>query len=229
MTRRPALNVNRIIEAAVRTADRGGLARVSMRNVSRELGVEAMSLYHHLAGKDALLDGLADWVFTQIETPDPRQLWRPAMVERAASARQAMSQHPWALGLIESRRTPGPALLGHHEAVLACLRNNGFTYALAAHAHSAIDAYVFGFVLAELNLPFDADEGAEGFVREIQPQVSPERYPHLVQMMAELVIDQGFDYAREFEFGLDLILDGLGRCLAGTALPVPHSQEGPDR
>src|SRR5918992_437659 len=100
MPQRPALSPERVIEAAVQVADGGGLGMVSMRNVGKELGVEAMSLYHHVAGKDALVDGLVNWVFTQIELPDPHRLWRKAMVDRAASARRVLSQHPWALGLI---------------------------------------------------------------------------------------------------------------------------------
>ena len=156
---RPALTRDRVVDAAVRVADRGGLAHVSMRNVGRELGVEAMSLYHHVAGKDALLDALADRVYGEIALPAPDLPWRPAMADRAASARAVLAAHPWALGLIESRRDPGPALLRHHDTVLGCLRRNGFSVALAAHAFSVIDAYVYGFVLTEVNLPFSPGEG----------------------------------------------------------------------
>ena len=214
MARRPALNQDRIIDAAVRVADRGGVGHVSMRNVGKELGVEAMSLYHHLAGKDALLDGLAGWIFTQIELPDPHDPWRRAMVDRAASARRALSQHPWALGLIESRRSPGVGLLRHHESVLACLRHNGFSVVLASHAFSAFDAYVFGFVLTELNLPMGADESVEDFVEEIRSMLPADEYPHLVEMITDQVVGQDYAYADEFEFGLDLILDSVERHLA---------------
>ena len=215
MAQRPALSHDRIIEAAVRVADRSGLAHLSMRNIGQELGVEAMSIYHHLAGKEALLDGLANWAFAQIELPEPQQPWRQAMSERAASARRMLARHPWTLGLIESRRAPGPALLRHHESVLACLRRNGFSVALAAHAFSAIDAYVYGFVLTELNLPFAAGESAEDFVTEIQALLPADRYPHLVEMVTEQVIGKDYAYGDEFEFGLELLLDGLARHLAG--------------
>ncbi|NEE04449.1 TetR/AcrR family transcriptional regulator [Phytoactinopolyspora halotolerans] len=218
MSRRPALNRDRIIEAAVRVADRGGVTQVSMRNVGKELGVEAMSLYHHIADKDALLDALANWVFTQIELPEPEQSWRQAMVGRAVSARRVLARHPWALGLIESRRSPGSALLRHHDAVLGCLRQNGFPIVLATHAFSAIDAYVYGFVLTELNLPFDADEGVDGFVDQIRPQL--DAYPHLVEMITEQVHGQDYHYADEFEFGLDLILDSLENRLADREDPT---------
>ncbi|QSB12812.1 TetR/AcrR family transcriptional regulator C-terminal domain-containing protein [Natronosporangium hydrolyticum] len=207
--RRPALRHDRIIDAAVRVADRGGLAQVSMRNVGKELNVEAMSLYHHLAGKDALLDGLADWFFTQIALPRPDQPWRPAMTDRAASARAALSKHPWALGLVESRRSPGPALLRHHERVLGCLRQHGFPIPLAAHAFSAIDSYVYGFVLTELNLPFSPGEGAEDFVDQLAEQLPLADYPHLVELITEQVRGREYSYADEFEFGLNLILDSL--------------------
>jgi Tetracyclin repressor-like, C-terminal domain len=164
-------------------------------------------------GDVALEPGLANWVFTQIALPDPRSPWRPAMVERAASARRVLSRHPWALGLIESRRAPGPALLRHHEAVLACLRNDGF----ATHAFSAIDAYVYGFVLTELNSPFAPDEGAESFAREIQQLLPSDEYPYIVESLTQLVLGRDYAYADEFEFGPDLLLDSLERHRAGDA------------
>src|SRR5690349_17818371 len=154
MSRRARLTHELVVTAAVAVADHGGLGAVSMRNVARELGVEAMSLYHHVANKEALLDALADWAFTQVELPPPGTPWRQAMADRAASSRSALSAHPWALGLMESRRTPGPAVLTHHDTVLGLLRGGGFSVALAAHAFSVLDAYVYGFVLTEQTLPF---------------------------------------------------------------------------
>jgi AcrR family transcriptional regulator len=216
MTPRPALSRDRIIDAAVRVADGGGMARVSMRNVGRELGVEAMSLYHHIADKEALLDGLADWIFTQIDLPGPDQPWREAMINRAASARRALAAHPWALTLIESRRSGGEALLTHHNAVLGCLRRNGFSLALASHAFSALDAYVYGFVLTELNLPFEAGESVDDFVGELQQSTPLDGYPHLVELMTEHVIGRDYSYGDEFDYGLDLILDGLEERLEQT-------------
>jgi AcrR family transcriptional regulator len=218
MPRRPALHRDGIIEAAVRVADAGGLAQVSMRNVGSELGVEAMSLYHHLAGKEMLLDGLVDWVFARIELPELSRPWRPAMAARASSARRVLSRHPWALGLIESRRNPGPALLRHHDQVLGSLRSNGFSVALAAHAFSVLDAYVYGFVLTELNLPLEMGEDVEKFVGEIQALIPVDEYPHLVEMITEQVVGKNYAYANEFEYGLDLILDSLELRLA--AVPV---------
>jgi AcrR family transcriptional regulator len=213
MNRRPALTPERIVDAAVRVADRSGIGHVSMRTVGKELGVEAMSLYHHISGKAALLDGLADWVFTQIELPRAATPWRQAMIERAGSARRAFARHPWSLGLIESRRSPGPALLRHHDAVLASLRSNGFSVTLASHAFSAIDAYVYGFVLTELNLPIEAGESVEQFVDTISELLPAEQYPYLVEMITSQVVGTDYRYADEFEFGLALILDSLERLL----------------
>lgn len=208
---RPALSAERIVDAAVRVADEGGLSRVSMRNVAAELGVEAMSLYHHVANKEALLDGLADWVFTRIDLPVPDDPWRAAMRDRAGSARRVLAAHPWALGLIESR-TPGPALLAHHDAVLGCLRANGFTVPMATHAFSAIDAYVYGFVLTEQTMPFAAGQERE-YAAGIEEHLPADRYPHLAETLREQVIDPGFAFSDEFDFGLELILDGLERRL----------------
>ena len=207
MPARPALSRDRVVEAASRVADSGGLSSVSMRNVGKELGVEAMSLYHHIAGKDALLDALADRIFAAIELPDVDDPWRPAMAARAASARAVLSAHPWGLGLIESRRDPGPALLRHHDTVLGCLRRSGFPVALAAHAFSVIDAYVHGFVLTELNLPFEPGEATEEFVETLALPVDD--YPHLAEMISEQVRGRQYAYADEFSYGLELILDGL--------------------
>ena len=212
MPDRPALTPDRIVAAAVRVADRAGLAGVSMRNVGKELGVEAMSLYHHITGKEALLDALADAVFRRITLPDLDDPWRPAMAARATSARDVLARHPWGLGLIESRHHPGPALLRHHDTVLGCLRRNGFTVALAAHAFSVLDAYVYGFVLTEQHLPFEPGRGAEEFVATLGLPVGA--YPHLAEMVAEQVRGRDYAYGDEFAAGLDLILDGIAERLA---------------
>ena len=204
---RPPLTTQRVIDAASRVADHSGLAGVSMRSVGRELGVEAMSLYHHVAHKEALLDGLADWVFARIGTPSPEGPWRPEMHRRAHAARAVLAAHPWGLGLIESRRSPGPTTLRHHDAVLGCLRSAGFSVAMAAHAFSVLDAYVFGFVLTEVNLPFEAGESADEFVEELDLVAA--EHPHLAEMIAEQVTGRTYSYGDEFDYGLGLILDGL--------------------
>lgn len=205
---RGSLSRERVVEAAVRVADQGGLAAVSMRAVARELGVEAMSLYHHVPNKEALVQDLVDAVFAEIELPGLDQPWRAAMTRRAESARQVLARHPWALGLLESQRRPGPATLRHHERVLGCLRRNGFSVHLAAQAFSVLDSYIYGFVLTELTLPFAPGEGAEEqLVRDLA--LTADDYPHLVELAVERVIGKNYAYADEFAVGLELILDGL--------------------
>ncbi|GGV07289.1 hypothetical protein GCM10010182_27890 [Actinomadura cremea] len=213
---RPALTRERIVEAAVRVADAGGATAVSMRNVGRELGVEAMSLYHHIANKEALLDALVDHVFAGIALPEPDRPWRAAMRDRAASARAVLGRHPWALGLLDSRPSPGPALLRHHDTVLGCLRRAGFSIALAAHAFSAIDAYVYGFVLTESSLPFQSAGEVEDVTEGIVAAMPEGAYPYLAELATELVLVPGYSYGDEFGYGLDLVLDGLQDRLAKT-------------
>jgi AcrR family transcriptional regulator len=206
---RAPLSKERVLRAAVALADNGGIASLSMRKLAEELGVEAMSLYHHVANKDEILDGMVDVVFGEIDLPSTGAHWKKAMRARAISAREALSRHPWALGLLESRANPGPATLRHHDSVVGCLRKGGFPVALAAHAYSVLDSYIYGFALQEQNLPFDTageiDEVAGAFLR----QVPADQYPHLTEMTVEHVMRPGYVYANEFEFGLDLILDGL--------------------
>jgi AcrR family transcriptional regulator len=209
MPQRTPLTRERVVDAAARVADEGGLAGVSMRNVGRELGVEAMSLYHHVKDKAALLDGLADWIYTRIELPERATPWRPAMAARAASARRALAAHPWSLALVDTRRVPGPHVLRHNDAVLGFLRRDGFPLPLATHAFSAIDAYVYGFVVTELNLPFDPAGSVDAFVDHVSALVPAERYPYLAELVTAHAEDRGYSYAEEFEYGLDLILDSV--------------------
>lgn len=209
-TRTP-LSPERIVLAAVEVADRSGLGAVSMRNVGKALGVEAMSLYHHVAGKEALLDALVEWIFGGIDLPEPGEPWRAAMYRRAASARDRLAAHPWAVGLIESRTAPGPALLRHHDAVLGSLRAGGFSVADAAHAFSVIDAYVYGFVVTEVNLPFDSPAEVEDIAADIMASMPEGDYPHLTELIVSHALQPGYDHPSEFGFGLDLILDGLTR------------------
>jgi AcrR family transcriptional regulator len=209
-TRTP-LTTERVLRAAVALADREGVGSLSMRRLARELGVEAMSLYHHVAGKQTLLDGMVDLVFGEIELPADDGDWRAAMRRRALSAREVLGRHPWAIALMESRRTPGPANLRHHDAVLGCLRRAGFTVALTAHAYSILDAYIYGFVLQEASLPFDTPEETAEVAAEMMGAFPADAYPHLTELAVEHVLQPGYDYGDEYAFGLELILDGLER------------------
>jgi len=213
---RAPLTRERVLRAALALADEGGHEALSMRNLGRKLGVEAMSLYNHVANKEDILDGLVDLVFGEIDVAPPGELdWRAAMRDRAISVRDALKRHPWAIGLMEGRMSPGPANLRHHDAVMGCLRGAGFPFRAAVHALSVMDAYIYGFALQEKNLPFETpDQVSE--VMEIQRGNVPDMdaYPHLAEVATEMA-KAGYDYATEFEFGLDLILDALERSRPG--------------
>jgi AcrR family transcriptional regulator len=213
---RAPLTRRRVLRAAVALADRGGVAALSMRKLAQELGVEAMSLYHHVANKDDILDGIVDVVFGEIELPAGEAGWEAAMRRRAVSAREALRRHPWATGLMESRRTPGLANIRHHDAVLGVLRNAGFPVELAAHAYSLLDSYIYGFALQEASLPFQTPEETAEVAQEIMSEFPADEYPHLAEIATEHVLQPGYDYGDEFLYGLDLILDGLARALAAT-------------
>jgi AcrR family transcriptional regulator len=210
------LSRDRVLSAAVAFADEGGIASLSMRKLGEALAVEAMSLYNHVANKDELLDGMVDLVFGEIELPAGGAGWKAAMRQRAVSARQALSRHPWAIALMSSRTSPGPATLRHHDAVIGSLRQAGFSIAMAAHAFSVIDSYIYGFALQEATLPFDTAEETAELAQAILSQLRPDDYPHLTELTVEHVLQPGYDYADEFEFGLDLILEGLEKARDGV-------------
>ncbi|MFI0351917.1 TetR/AcrR family transcriptional regulator [Actinomadura sp. 9N407] len=199
-----------MLEAAIRVADRGGVEAITMRRVAQELGVEAMSLYHHVPNKDAILDGVVDVVFAAIELPGAGcGDWREAIRVRACSARAVLSQHSWALGLIDSRRNPGPATLRHHDAVLGVLRTAGFTLPMAAHAVSLIDSYIDGFVIQEVSLPLTTPDDVEDVAGGILEHLPADELPYLTEMIVDHALRPGYDYSSEFGYGLDLILDAL--------------------
>jgi AcrR family transcriptional regulator len=206
---RTPLNRDRVLRAAVARADQDGISSLSMRKLGEALGVEAMSLYNHVASKSDVLDGMIDIVFGEIDLPSGDGDWKDAMRQRAISARQVLRRHPWAIGLMESRTSPGPATLRHHDAVLGCLRQAGFSIELTAHAYSLLDSYIYGFALQEASLPFGTGEEAAQVAQQISAQFGSGQYPHLTEMATEHVLRPGYDYGDEFVIGLDLILDGL--------------------
>jgi len=208
---RAPLSRERVLRAATALADRDGVGSLSMRKLAQELRVEAMSLYHHVANKDDLLDGIVDLVFGEIELPSGDAGWKAAMRQRAISAREALRRHPWATGLMESRSTPGVTNLRHHDAVLGILRGAGFSVELAAHAYSLLDSYIYGFALQEASLPFGTAEEAAAVAEDILRQHPAEQLPHLTEIAVEHVLRPGYDYGNEFLWGLDLLLDGLER------------------
>jgi AcrR family transcriptional regulator len=211
--RRVPLSRGRVLRAAFERTDKEGVEALSMRKLAQELGVEAMSLYRHVRNKGDIVDGMVDLVFAEIGLPATDVDWKTAMRQRAIAARDVLARHPWAIGLMESRSTPGPATLQHHDAVLACLRNHGFSIALAAHAYSVLDSYIYGFALQQASLPFQTSDEAVEVADGIRRQSPVDAYPHLMEIAVKHVLQPGYEYANEFVFGLDLILDGLERVL----------------
>jgi AcrR family transcriptional regulator len=203
------LTKQRVVAEAVRIADREGIDGLSMRRLAGVLGAGAMSLYHYVASKDELLVAMIDVVFEEIELPPAYADWQTGMRRRAVSARQVLARHPWAIPLLDSQMSSGPANLRHREAVTACLRRAGFSVVMATHANWLLDVYVYGFALQEAGLPFaNADELADMTENVFLPQLPADEYPYLNES-ATALIAAGYDPAGEFTFGLDLILAAL--------------------
>ena len=216
--RRTPLSRARVLQSAVALADDAGLEAFSMRGLAQQLGVVPMALYKHVANKDALLDGMVDIVFGEIELPSGDLDWRAAMRRRAMSTRAALGRHPWAIGMMESRH-PGPANLRNHNAVMGCLREAGFSFEVAIHAYSTQDAYIYGFALQERDLGFKTPESAgEAAQRRADTIGALGDYPYLAEIVTKLP-ESGYDNAVEFAWGLDLILDGLEMLRENGAAP----------
>lgn len=213
---RHPLSRDRVVTAAVAVADEHGIEALSMRRLAKELGVEAMSLYHHVASKDDLLDAMVDLVIGEFTLPSAGEPWQTALRNRCTSARAVLSRHRWATALVDSRSKPGPATLEHYDAVIGCLRAAGFSLELTAHAMAVIDAFVYGFALQESSVPFDSQEEMLELVEHIAAQLPAQRYPHFAEMARDHVLQSRFDYRAEFDFGLDLVLDGLERSRAAA-------------
>jgi AcrR family transcriptional regulator len=212
---REPLSTERVLETAVALADRHGLDWLSMRKLAEELGVAAMTLYYYVPNKTELIDGMIDIVFSEIEPPSLEVDWKTAMRRRAVSTREALNRHRWAVGNMEGRTDHGPANLRLHDAVLGCLRAAGFSIEMSVHAYSVQDAYIYGFALQETDM---SSETPDDFAAEAQRQMEAYQdvlaaYPNLVEVVGGYVAKSGYDYATEFLFGLDLILDGLERRL----------------
>jgi len=233
LRRRVPLSRERVLRTAMTLADQGGIESLSMRKLGQELGVEAMALYYHFASKDEIVDGIVDLVFSEIDLPAAGADWKGTMRQRAISVRDALSRHRWAIGLMESRRNPGPANLRHHDAVIGSLRAGGFDIGSVAHAYALLDAYIYGFALTKMNLPFDTPEEVGEVAQGMLEPFPLNEFPHLLEMLTDHVMTPGYDFADEFEYGLDLILDGLERVRErairgpdGERLPRRHGPAG---
>jgi AcrR family transcriptional regulator len=213
--KRVPLTRDRVLRAALELADEGGTAALTMQRIGRRLGVEAMSLYRHVRNKDDILDGIIDLVFAEIELPADRSNWRTVLRAQSISTRAALHRHPWAIALMESRMTPGPANLRIHEDTLTVLLDAGCSAVMAVHAYNLVDSYVLGFALQEANFPFSNAEELAAMSAEILANQRADEYPNSARVATEL-LTSGFDYADEFEFGLDLILGALGPVVQGA-------------
>ena len=211
---RAQLSRERVLAGAVAVADAGGgIGSLTIRSLAQELGVKPMSVYHYVANKDEILDGIVDIVFSEIERPSAEGDWRAEISRRAHSARRVLRRHPWATPLLESRRTPGPATLGHHDAVLGTFLAAGFSAEMTAHAYALLDAFVYGFAIQESSLPFEGPDSVGDIAEPIMELMAAGDYPHLVQMATSYYVQPGYDFGDEFDFGLNLILDALTRLL----------------
>jgi len=214
---RAPLSRDRVLRSAVTVADTGGLGALTIRSLAQQLGVKPMSVYHYVANKDEILDGIVDLVFGEIELPVPGGDWQTEMRRRANSARRVLSRHPWAIALLQSRVNPGPATLRHHDAIIGSLRGAGFSVELTAHAFALIDSYVYGFALSEAALPIHGPDSVADIAESMMHQFfDPAAYPHLLEFTTEHVMQPGYDFGSEFEFGLTVILDGLAESIPAT-------------
>lgn len=208
-SRRPPLTPERILRAAIKLADRQGLEALSMRKLATTLKVEAMSLYNHVANKDALLDSMVDHIIGEITLPERGGDWKATMRARAVSALAVMTAHPWAPMLVVSRITVGPNRLRYIDATLGALREAGFSWEETDRAWNTLDNYIYGFTLQQQNFPVNPDDYASAAAAYL-PMLPAKLYPYMHEMSARIA-DRSLDGTHDFGFGLDVILDGLER------------------
>ncbi|MBL0953179.1 TetR/AcrR family transcriptional regulator C-terminal domain-containing protein [Leptospira levettii] len=196
-----------LIEASISFADKKGINSLSMRNLANLLGVEAMSLYNHIQNKDELLDGMVEDCVKKIAYPKIGGYWRKEMKKRAKSVRKILLLHPWLTMLLVSRVNVGENLLQYFNDTLGCLVKAGFSYKQADQMINAIDAHIYGFTLQELNFPFKTEEYSQK-ASEYLPMIPKDQLPYFYQLTKD-VATKKYNGKHDFEFGLDLILDGF--------------------
>jgi AcrR family transcriptional regulator len=207
--RRPPLTRERVLRAAIALADRGGIESLTMRRLGQQLGVEAMSLYNHVRNKDDVLDGMVDLALGDIDVPPAGTPWRTAMRQRSISAHEVLLAHPWAALQIMSRFNIGPGMTRYLDATLGRLREGGFSIEGALDAWHTLDSHLYGFTLQQLGLPFEVDE-APRVSADVLTRLPAGEFRYVAEVITE-VMRSG--RKEDFEFGLDLILDGLERTL----------------
>lgn len=214
---RQPLSAERIIDGAIELADQIGIDAFTIRKLADAIDVKPMTIYHHIPNKEAIIDGMVDRVFSEIDPPPTDVDWRTAIQVRSRSMRQVLARHPWASPLMEARTSPGMPTLAHHDAVLGCFRAAGFSWELTAHAYAVIDAFLYGFALQEATLPATGGDDMAELAGSMAEQMPTDLLPHLTGFTMEHVLQPGYDFGNEFEFGLGLILDGLERAAAAEA------------
>jgi AcrR family transcriptional regulator len=196
-----------VLRAAIALADQSGIESISMRKLGQRVGVEAMSLYNHVANKNDILDGMVDLVVGEIAIPRSDAHWSVALRETAGSAREVLLRHTWAPALIQSRVAPSHVRFRYSDALIGSLRRAGFSLDLAYTAQLTINSYIYGFTLHEVSWPFDSEEQLD-VAADLGRQVSTETYPHLGEMLG-WIMENTRSRESDFYFGLDLILDGI--------------------
>ena len=223
---RVPLSRDRVLQGAIAVADAGGIGALTIRTLAQELGVKPMSVYHYVANKDEILDGIVDLVFGEFELPVAGDDWRQEMRRRADSARRVLRRHPWATALLQSRLNAGPATLRHHNAIIGTLRGAGFTVEQPAHAFALIDSYLYGFAMSETALPIHGPESVAALADMMVQRFPVDEYPHLFEFTTEHIMRPGYDFGAEFDFGLNLILDGLASSLPQNGSGLPAKSRG---
>lgn len=212
---RPSLSRDHVLDSAVALADDVGIEALTIRRLAAVIGTKPMTIYRHVPSKEEIIDGMVERVFAEIERPGSDGDWLAALRRRCVSAKAALNRHPWAVPLMDSRTSPGPETLGHHEAVVACLRRGGLSWQMVAHANAMLDAFTYGFALQEAALPSHAEGEFVAAAEDIARGIDGDAHPHLVAFTVEHVFQPGYDFSDSFEFGLDRILATIGE-LAGT-------------
>jgi AcrR family transcriptional regulator len=207
------LTRERVLRAALALADEKGIESLTMRELGLRLGVEAMSIYNHVANKDDILDGMVDLVVSEIDLPSDAVGWKEAMRRRAISAQAVFSRHPWSSGMIDARESSGPARLRYLDWVLGTLRQAGFSLDIAARAFALLDSYIYGSGRQQHNMAAGSGAEPEQMAEAFLQALPADEYPFLREMIVDHAMVSGYDGNADFEFGLDLILDGLQRLL----------------
>jgi AcrR family transcriptional regulator len=216
--KREPLSRDRVLQAALVVADAGGASALTIRALAEHLGVQPMAPYYHVANKQEILDGILDLVFGEIELPSPGGDWRTELSRRAHSARRALRRHPWAIMILQSGTAPGPATLRHHNAVIGTLREAGFSVRMTVHAYALLDSYVYGFALSETALPINGPETVAEVAESMMERHPLDDYPYLAEFSTEHILKPDYDFGGEFDFGLEVILEGLARSISAEPI-----------